>query len=279
MTTYGPFPFATFNGADHAEFFYESSQTQPVAGEIAGPGVAAKFCHDTNGGNSANIGPQFGPNGDPSGYNVTECSSPGANGDTYRQRFLTVLDFSAERYDYNLETCQKGDTNASTIDIEIREGGGAWITVGSFGGGSDPFKLNTGDATVWTQRGVDLSQGGIRTHASTEVSFEITTQATTVWHGDYGTGNDEFVGTLLQTYAVSGTTLDSAGDPLGSCDVYLVREAATPVFLAHQVSNAVSGAYAFTGLATEGDETYVLAFKDGAPVRLDRTGLIIPAAE
>lgn len=202
MTTHGPFTFDSENDSDCQAFTFTSTNGgsgQSSAGVISSAGTAAEFCHDTNGGNSTNIGPQFGQGGDPDGYLYTECSSPGANGDEYTMTFDTTLDASAEQWQFNFYTCQKGDDCDSTCEVQINESGGGWTTVtgGSFGGSGDPAKLNTADTTVWTSRSVDLSEGGANTDSSTQVRILITSAGATTWHGDYGIDTVEIVGTPL----------------------------------------------------------------------------------
>ena len=203
MTTYGPFTFDAQNDSDCQEFTYGSTNNGNGqtgggngTGNIAPPDTRAQFCHDTNGGNSSNVGPDFGQGGDPDGYLYTECSSPGATNDEYTMTFDTVLDASAEQWQFNFYTCQRGPSignNQSTCEVQINENGGGWTTVATFGGSGDDTTT-----TVWVSRSVDLSQGGANTDSSTQVRLLITNQnGGTTWHADYGIDTVEIVGTPL----------------------------------------------------------------------------------
>lgn len=196
--THGPFSFDTENDSDCQRFDFTSDGNGQTSGVlISAAGVAADFCHDTNGGNSTNIGPQFGQGGDPDGYLYTECSSPGANADEYTMTFDTVLNASLYQWQFNFYTCQKGDDCDTACVVQINENSGGWVTVsgGSFGGSGDPAKLNTADTTAWTSRSVDLSESGANTDSSTQVRLLITSAGATTWHADYGIDTVELVGT------------------------------------------------------------------------------------
>lgn len=199
MTTHGTFTFDAVNDADCQAFTFTSGGNgQTVAGQISNPGVAADFCHDTNGGNSANVGPDTGQGGSPDGYLYTETSSPGASGDQYTMTFDTVLDASAEQWQFNFYTLQRGPAignNQSTCVVQINESGGGWVTVagGSFGGSGD----DTTDGTAWVSRSVDLSEGGVNVDSSTQVRLLIISQSATSWHADYGIDTVTIVGTPL----------------------------------------------------------------------------------
>lgn len=207
MTTYGPYSFDAEDDSDCQAFLWTSSQGQTVANTLDPAGTTAKFCHDTDGGNSVNVGPDYGQGGNPDGYAYSECSSPGASGDTYMCEFNTTLDASAEQWQFNFYTCQRGPAignNQSTCVVQINESGGGWTTVASFGGSGDDTTT-----TVWVSRSVDLSQSGANTDSSTRVRILITTQAATAWHGDYGIDTIEIVGTLLEGISsIDPTTFD-----------------------------------------------------------------------
>lgn len=201
MTTHGPFTFDASNDADCQAFTFTSTNGgagQTTTGVISTAGTAAEFCHDTNGGNSANVGPDQGQGGVGDGYLYSECSNPGAANDEYTMTFDTVLDASAEQWQFNFYTCQRGPAigdNQSTCVVQINESGGGWATVtgGSFGGSGQ----DTTDGTAWTSHSVDLSNGGVNNNSSTQVRILITTVAATVWHGDYGIDTVEIIGTVL----------------------------------------------------------------------------------
>jgi hypothetical protein len=87
-------------------------------------------------------------------------------------------------------------------------------------------------------------------------------------------------GTL--TYSLSGVTRDAAGDALGSCDVYLVKNNGddTMEYVAYQLSNASTGAFSFAGLGVAySSALQVIAFKDGTPNLMDCTEWTLTGTE
>ena len=96
--------------------------------------------------------------------------------------------------------------------------------------------------------------------------------------------NDEWCGATIALrpgtpYEISGVTRDAAGDPLGSCDVYLVKDQGSDVFayVDYQLSNASTGAFTFT--TPDNDPNYqIIAFKDGSPNLMDCTEWTITPA-
>lgn len=220
MTTHGPFTFDTENDADCQRFDFTSTnggggQTSGVL--ISGPGTAAEFCHDTNGGNSAGTGPSQGQGGVGDGYLYTECSNPGANNDEYTMTFDTILDASAEQWQFNFYRLCCGNTTLneclSTIEVQINENSGGWVTVATIGGTGD----TQSSETDWQSESVDLSESGVNTDSSTEVRLLITTQtATQVYYGDVGIDTVEIVGTALADIEQEGYRFYDDGTESGS---------------------------------------------------------------
>ena len=73
---------------------------------------------------------------------------------------------------------------------------------------------------------------------------------------------------------ISGTSYDNSGDPLGSCKCFLFKDNGdnTLSFIDHVVSNAVTGAYSFSGIG-DMDPSYLVYFvKDDTPHVFDVTG-------
>ena len=197
MTTHGPFSFPNATTGDVDRFIY-NGPVQTDATLPASAGTTRNICHDTNGGNSSNVGPDHGQGGDPEGYLYTEMSSPGASGDDFYIEFDTALDASAEQWQFNFYTIQRGPAignNQSTCVVQINESGGGWTTIaaGQFGGSGD----DTIDGSAWDSRSVDLSESGANVDSSTLVRIYIEAQAATAWHGDYGIDTIEIVGTPL----------------------------------------------------------------------------------
>lgn len=205
MTTHGTFTFDTQNGADADEFLY----TDPLATDATLPqtaNTARRWCHDTNDTTSSDVGPTSGAGGSPDGYIYTEASSPGAFDDVFTMEFDTTLDASAEQWQFNFKTNQRGDDNNVVCQLQINENGGGWVDVGSsFGGSGDSDKVNSAGTQIWSSRSVDLSNAGANNDASTRVRIELTFPASgTSWHNDYGIDEIQIVGTVLADYEQEG---------------------------------------------------------------------------
>lgn len=280
MTTHGPFTFDTENDSDCQRFDFVSynggaGQTSGVL--ISAAGTAAEFCHDTNGGNSTDVGPDQGQGGVGDGYLYTECSSPGANGDDYYMEFDTALDASAEQWQFNFYSMQRGPAignNHSVFHVQINESGGGWVTVASFGGTGE----DTTSGTDWISRSVDLSESGANTDSSTLVRIWIETDGpTNAWHADIGIDTVSIVGTPLVSYKLEGTTYDKDASALGSCLCFLFKDNQddTLTFVDYVLSNASTGAYSFTGLEDNDAQYLVIAWKDDSPHVFDVTDHVL----
>lgn len=196
MTTHGTFSFPSATTGDVDRFIYDSVG-QTAATLPAAANTDQYICWDSNGGNSANVGPDQGSDGVGDGYLYSECSSPGANGDVYTLQFDTALDASAEQWQFNFYTCQRGPAignNQSTCTVQINESGGGWVDVSGQLGGSGN---DTTDGTAWTSQSIDLSESGANTDSSTLVRIRWVSQAGTAWHADYGVDTIQIVGTTL----------------------------------------------------------------------------------
>ena len=216
--THGVFTFDVQNDSDCQRFDFTSingGSGQGTPNVISAAGVASEFCHDTNGGNSTNVGPDQGQGGLGDGYLYTECSSPGANTDEWTMTFDTVLDASIMQWQFNFYTIQRGPAignNQSLCRVQINEDGGGWVTVATFGGVGD----DTTDGTAWDSRSVDLSNGGANTDANTQVRILIESEAGTTWHADYGIDTVEIVGTDLAAIEQEGFRFYEDGTESGS---------------------------------------------------------------
>lgn len=197
MTTHGPFTFDTQNGADSDRFIY-NSPAQTDATLPAATDTDQNICWaETRPGRSADTGPDSGQGGDPDGFLYSECSSPGANGDTYLLEFDTVLDASAEQWQFNFYSMQRRlniGENQSLLRVEIEENNsGTWIDVsGELGGAGNDVTTST-----WRSQSIDLSESGSNVHATTRVRIWWQSQAGTTWHADIGIDTIEIVGTPL----------------------------------------------------------------------------------
>jgi len=247
MTTHGTFTFDAANDADCQAFTFTSGGNgQASAGVISAAGTAADFCHDTNGGNSTNVGPDSGQGGNPDGYLYTETSNPGAAGDQYTMVFNTVLDASAEQWQFNFYTCQRGPANGnnlSTYEVQINESSGGWVTVtgASWGGDADDTTTST-----WVSRSVDLSDSGANTDSSTQVRILITSQngGSTFW-SDVGIDTVQIVGTPLVSTITATASLDTA--------IQASRTATLSAGAA--VSKSISGTASLDGAASASQTT------------------------
>lgn len=202
MTTHGPFGFATATTDGSDEFLYTNTQGGPSQNGATLPATSGnlQWWWDDNDPASTGIGPTSGQEGDPEGYIRTETSDTGTGfNDTYDMEFDTTLDASAEQWQFNFYTNQRGTDNGMTCQLQINESGGGWVDVGAeFGGISDPDRVDTSGTDVWISRSVDLSDGGANIDASTRVRILLTMPASgTTWHNDYGIDTIEIVGTVL----------------------------------------------------------------------------------
>lgn len=278
MTTYGPFGFATATTDGSDDFLYTNTQGGPSQNGDTLPATTGNlqlWWNDDDTG-STGVGPESGQEGDPEGYLHIEASDTGTGwDDTYDIEFDTTLDASAEQWQFNFYTNQRGDDNDVTCQIQINENGGGWVDVGAeFGGSGDSDKVGTGVAQIWSSRSVDLSNSGANTDASTRVRILLTMPSDTgglSWHNDYGIDTIEIVGTPTTQYEVSGNTLDEAGDDLGSCtvDIWLDNGDDTITHMARTTSHATTGAYSFTTLTDNTATHFVTAFKADTPAVMD----------
>lgn len=210
MTTHGPFGFATATTDGSDDFLYTNTQGGPSQNGATLPATSGnlQLWWNDNDTGSTGVGPESGQEGDPEGYLHIEASDTGTGfDDTYDIEFDTTLDASAEQWQFNFYTSQRGDDNDVVCQVQINEDGGGWTNVGSaFGGSGDPTKEATNTTpSLWTSRSVDLSNGGANTDASTRVRILLTMpSAGTTWHNDYGIDTIEIVGTPIVVYQQEG---------------------------------------------------------------------------
>ncbi len=86
---------------------------------------------------------------------------------------------------------------------------------------------------------------------------------------------------ITTTYEISGITKDKDGVALGSCLCFLCKDNGdnTIDFIEYQLSNASTGAYAFTGLIDDDSAYLVIAWKDLATHVFDVTDFILTPIE
>ncbi len=265
MTTHGTFTFDAENDSDCQRFDFTSDGNGQTSGVlISGPGTAADFCHDTNGGNSANVGPDFGQGGDPDGYLYTECSSPGASGDEYTMTFDTLLDALAEQWQFNFYWCQRGPAagnNDAFCEVQINEDGGGWVTVATFGGvGEDST------STVWNYESVDLSESGVNVDENTQVRIRIESQSETSWHADFGIDTVTIVGSPAGITSVTPSEFD-----MDNADIDITSSG--DVFDASGNDVYISDADTLAGSANEVDISSAINTESTSLINLDLTQL------
>jgi hypothetical protein len=206
MTTLGPWGFATATTDGSDEFLYSNSQGGPSQVNDTLPATSGnlQLWWFTGSTGSSNVGPTSGQDND--GYIYPECSDTGTGfNDTYTMELDTTLDASAEQWQFNFYTNQRGDDNDMTCQLQINESGGGWVDVGAeFGGSGDPDKVASSGTQIWSSRSVDLSNSGANTDASTRVRILLTMPASgTTWHNDYGIDTVEVVGTPLSNVTIT----------------------------------------------------------------------------
>jgi hypothetical protein len=98
---------------------------------------------------------------------------------------------------------------------------------------------------------------------------------------DHTAGMAVAVAPISITYEISGITKDKDGVALGSCLCFLCKDNGdnTADFIAYVLSNASTGAYAFTGLTDDGPNYFVIAWKDLATHVFDVTDFILTPVE
>jgi hypothetical protein len=200
MTTHGPFGFATATTDGCNDFLWTASNGNQTADALPATTGNLQWWWNDDPTGSGGIGPDTGQEGDPEGYVYTETSDTGTGfNDTYDMEFDTALDASAEQWQFNFWTNQRGTDNGMTCQVQINESGGGWVDVGAeFGGLGDPDRIDTDGTAIWISRSVDLSNGGANVDASTLVRILLTMPAVgTTWHNDYGIDTVEIVGTPL----------------------------------------------------------------------------------
>jgi len=107
---------------------------------------------------------------------------------------------------------------------------------------------------------------------------DITISGTAIGIGSVDRGNNTnitFQNFGANTHEVVGTTLDNAGDPLPSCDVFLMKRVGNELIQAGYVaSDGTTGAYTIG--APDNDPDYVVVATKGSPERGDAMGGITP---
>ncbi len=149
---------------------------------------------DDNDTTSGGVGPQSGAGGSPDGYAYTETSGASVALDVYTAERDASFDASANDITVSFKTNQRGDDNNATCVVETNENGAGWVERGAtFGGASDPDKVASNGAQIWSQRTVDLT--GLVSHATTRIRIKVTIGGTgTLWNNDFGIDEVQIVG-------------------------------------------------------------------------------------
>jgi len=182
--TYGPYTWDTLGSVDEGDWLF----ADPVGTGVQTNNTTRRWCWHDSSTTSSNVGPTSGQGGSPDGYLYTEASSPGAFNDVFTMEFDGDLDTVDNTLQVDWYTNQRGDNNNATCELQTNEGGAGWTTRATFGGSSDPNKVNTSGVQIWAARSVDLTS--LVSHAQTRIRLTITFPASgTAWHNDYGIDN------------------------------------------------------------------------------------------
>jgi hypothetical protein len=179
-----------------------------------------------------------------------------------------------------------GATASAVGEVKYAGGAGAAGTNASGiggGGGAGGSNNNTGNAASGINRGVGQAGGGSGGNGGAANSNG--NDAEIPGGGGGGSGNNGSGGPrysgkggngqIIITWTektLSGITRDSTGNPLVSCDVYCFKDNGnnTATFVGNTTSNSSTGAYSFL-VSGEGNNYFVVAFKDGSPNLSDIT--------
>lgn len=146
----------------------------------------------------------------------------------------------------------------------------AWNTANVSDG--TPTSLTSLSAgTYWlTWKWDSVNSGPSYTTGTSGDGYYVAAAYASAWPDPFGAGTAtaekwSLYGTYTPvTYQISGITRDSGGNPLGSCTVWLFRTS-DETFIASTISDASTGAYAFTGLPDTSTQYFIRAYKDGSP--------------
>ncbi len=187
----GLYTFDTQAGTDADAFLY-SGPLDTNAVLLYDLNTDRRWCHEVDATTSQNVGPSSGAGGNPDGYIYIETSSPTAFNDVFHlEKEAVANDGTSITYDasnqditVSFKTNQRGNDNDTLCELQTNENGAGWVTRATFGGPSDPDKVLTSGAQIWSARVVDLT--GLISDASTRIRWQLTLPASgTTWHNDY----------------------------------------------------------------------------------------------
>jgi hypothetical protein len=211
--TYGPYTFDTQTSGDELEWIF----TGPVAGSgLSVANTAGRWSWDSDATTSADVGPDYGVDGNPDGYIYTEMSSQ-ISGDDWYLEFNQDLDASINNINVEFYWAMRGDSVRATIQLQTSEGGGAWIDRGAPTGYGDEIIPGTSGATTWWQKNIDLT--GLVSDPSTRIRFHIVATADPtgdMWHNDVGFDSITIIETSANSAPSDPTDILCNG---GSCDI------------------------------------------------------------
>ena len=178
-TIHGTYTFDADNDSDESAWTWVSDNG---SNGLNPADTARAWSHDTNDTASTDVGPTSGVGGSPDGYVYTEASSPAAGNDTFTTTLNSTL--NASTLDWNVEFYwnQRGDDNLATVTVQTNEGGGGWVTRGTYGtGGPD---VASGGTQQWNYENLDLSS--VISNSSTQVRFRVTLgNSGNIWNNDF----------------------------------------------------------------------------------------------
>lgn len=139
---------------------------------------------------------------------------------------------------------------------------------------ADSVAANGTDPGVWNTLQVDLS--AISKSSTVWIRIRYLPPSNN-YANDGCFGNWRIYGVDTQTYKLEGVTKDKNGSVLGSCKCFLWKDNLdnTLTFVGYALSDAVTGAYSFTGI-TDNDAQYIVeSWKDDTPHVFDMTDHVL----
>ncbi len=191
---YGQYTFDSDNDSDESAWTFVSDNG---SNGLNPANTGRAWSHDTNDTSSGNVGPTSGQGGNPDGYVYTEASNPASGGDTFTMTLNNTLNASTHDWEVDFFWNQRGDDNTAIVRVQTNEGGGGWVTRGTYGSGGPD--VASGGTQVWNGETLDLASA--ISNSSTQVRFQVTLGSTgNIWHNDFGLDSITITGTAPSVY-------------------------------------------------------------------------------
>lgn len=194
--------------------------------------------------------------------------------DTCELGLSTVVDpeVSVDHYvRYRYRKQMSGGGQPGVIDITVRLLQGA-VQIASW---THNAVTETWTPAVQTLSGAQADNISDYSNLRIEVTANKSSGARTSW-GECSWAEFECP-TLVITYKLEGITKDKNGTALGSCLCFLCKDNqdTTCSYIAYVLSNSVTGAYLFSGIADNDAQYFVISWKDGSPNVFDVTDHVL----